>query len=52
MPRSKTLTKSIAVTPSVHNTLLDLQEAYKLRTMNDVIAKLLMEKTPAAEKSL
>jgi predicted CopG family antitoxin len=43
MPKSKTLTKTVAVTETVHETLLKLREAYKLRTVNDVIAKLVIE---------
>lgn len=41
MSRSRTLTKTIAIEPAVHNKLAELREAYKLRTLNDVIVKVL-----------
>ena len=41
MARSKRLTKTIAITPKVHEKLLALQEAYKLPTLNDTLDKIL-----------
>lgn len=41
MARSKTLTKTVAIEPEVHEKLLELQEAYKLRTVNDAIKRLI-----------
>jgi predicted CopG family antitoxin len=43
MARSKTLTKTVAIAPPVHEKLLELREAYKLRTVNDVIEKLISQ---------
>jgi hypothetical protein len=43
MARSKRLTKTIAITPKVHEKLLALQEAYKLPTLNDTLDKALSE---------
>jgi predicted CopG family antitoxin len=43
MARSKTLTKTIAVRPDVHEKLLELQVAYKLRTINDTIERLISQ---------
>jgi hypothetical protein len=43
MARSKRLTKTVAITPRVHEKLLALQEAYKLPTLNDTLDKALRE---------
>jgi hypothetical protein len=45
MARSKRLTKTVAITPKVHEKLLALQEAYKLPTLNETLEKLLLEET-------
>jgi hypothetical protein len=41
MSRSRTLTKTIAIEPAVHTKLTELREAYKLRTLNDVLITVL-----------
>jgi hypothetical protein len=43
MARSKRLTKTIAITPKLHEKLLILQEAYKLPTLNETLERLLQE---------
>jgi predicted CopG family antitoxin len=43
MARSKTLTKTIAVRIDVHEKLLAIREAYKLRTVNDAIERLISQ---------
>ncbi len=43
MARSKKLTKTVAIEPGVHEKLIEIRKAYKLRTLNEAIQRLISQ---------
>jgi hypothetical protein len=51
MSRSRTLTKTIALTPATHARVMEIRENNRLRTYDDAIRYLLGDFSPADEKA-